>query len=97
VIVEDVKITRYTAVTRFATCGRLEVAKKARLIADVRAGDLVVRGLITGDVLVVRRVEVHKSGRIEGDVRARSLALHLGGIIEGACRIGPDAVPDIPD
>jgi cytoskeletal protein CcmA (bactofilin family) len=97
VIVEDVKLTRYTAVTRFATCGRLEVTKKARLVAEVRAGELVVKGSVTGDIVVTSRIEVYKTGRIEGALRARRLKLALGGTIEGPCRVGPEAVPEAPE
>jgi cytoskeletal protein CcmA (bactofilin family) len=96
VIIEDLKISGYTAVTRLATCGRIEVTKKGRLVATVRAGELIVKGTVSGEVLATTRVDVQRTGRLEGPLRARRLEVRLGGTVNGPCSIGDHAVPEVP-
>jgi len=43
VVIENLKISGYTAVTRLATCGTIEVTKKGRLVATSDGGALEVR------------------------------------------------------
>ena len=96
-VIEDLKISGYTAVTRLATCGRIEVTKKGRLVATVRAGELIVKGVVSGEVLATGRAEVLRTGRLEGPLRARRLAVRLGGTVNGPCSIGDHAVPEVPE
>jgi cytoskeletal protein CcmA (bactofilin family) len=96
VIIEDLKISGYTAVSRLATCGRIEVTKKGRLVATVRAGELIVKGTVSGEVLAIGKAEVQRTGRLEGPLRARTLAVRLGGTVNGPCQVGDDAVPEVP-
>ncbi len=97
VVIEDLKISGYTAVTRLATCGKVVVTKKGRLVATVRAGELIVKGTVSGEVLAVTRAEVLRTGTLEGPIRARRLAVQLGGTVNGPCRVGEDAVPEVPE
>jgi cytoskeletal protein CcmA (bactofilin family) len=97
VIIEDIKISGYTAVTRLVTCGRVLVTKKGHLVATVRAGELIVKGRMSGEALAVSRAEILPTGKLEGPLRSRRLVVHLGGIVNGPCIIGRDAVPEVPE
>ena len=44
VIIEDIKIKSYHAVVRLATAGRVEVGKKAQVVAKLRVNELIVHG-----------------------------------------------------
>ncbi len=43
------------------------------------------------------RAEVHRTGTLEGPIRARRLAVRLGGIVNGPCLVGENAVPEVPE
>jgi len=94
VIIEDMKIKAYHSVVRLATAGRVEVAKNAHVIAQVRVNELQVNGSVKGNITALERIKVSKKGSIVGDVACRSLAVEAGATLEGHFNIGPDAVPD---
>lgn len=93
VIIEDVKIKAYHAVVRLATAGKVEVAKNASVVAQVRVNELVVRGQVKGDVVALGRVQVDRKGSIEGDVCCRSLAVQPGARLSGHYVVRPDYAP----
>ena len=94
VIIEDMKIKAYHSVVRLATAGKVEVAKNAHVIAQVRVNELQVNGSVKGDVTALERIKISKKGSIVGDVASRTLAVEAGATLEGHFNIGPDAVPE---
>jgi DNA-directed RNA polymerase subunit RPC12/RpoP len=96
VIIEDLEIKTYHAVTRIATAGRVDVQKKGTLVADVRVKELSVEGQIRGDVIALGRVVVGKKATIEGDVSCRSLTVEPGAQLRGRFHVDPAFVPVPP-
>ena len=94
VIIEDLKIKAYHAVVRLATAGKVEIAKRAQVVAKVRVDELIVKGEVRGDIVALDRVEVSKQGRIEGDVSSRRLSVQPGARLCGFYRIEPGFVPE---
>jgi len=94
VIIEDVRIKGYHAVMRLATAGRVEVAKRAQVVAQVRVNDLAVEGGVKGDITAVGRVSIGKKGWIQGDVNCRSLAVQPGAALHGFYRVDPSFTPE---
>ncbi|MFQ5844456.1 MAG: polymer-forming cytoskeletal protein [Planctomycetota bacterium] len=92
-IIENMKIKAYHAVVRLATAGRVEVARKARLVAEVRVSELIVDGIVQGNVRAVERVVVGKKGRILGDVCTPRLLVQPGGQLSGQVQVGRSAAP----
>ena len=97
VIIEDLKIKAYHAVVRLATAGRVEILKKAQVVAQVRVNDLIVEGGVKGDVTALGVVKVGKKGSIQGDVSCRRLTVDLGATLQGFFRVDPEFVPQPPD
>ena len=93
VIIEDVKIKAYHAVVRLATAGKVEVAKNASVVAQVRVNELVVKGQVKGNVVALGRVQVDKKGSIEGDVSCQSLSVQPGARLCGHYVVRPDFAP----
>lgn len=94
VIIEDLKIKAYHAVMRLATAGRVEVLKKAQVVAQVRVNDLAVEGEVKGDVIALGHVVVGKKGKVTGDVSCRSLEVTPGAKLHGFYRVDPDFMPE---
>lgn len=93
VIIEDLKIKAYHAVVKLATAGRVEVAKRAQVVAKVRVHELIVKGEIKGDVIAVDRIEIAKQGSILGDVSCKRLEVQPGAKLSGFFRVEPDFEP----
>jgi cytoskeletal protein CcmA (bactofilin family) len=63
--------------------GDLVVGERGEIDGEIRVGRLFVSGLVKGEVHVSRRLSIHPSGRVEGEVHARALIIEEGGILEG--------------
>lgn len=93
VIIENVEIRAYHAVTRVATAGRVDVQKKGTLVADVRVNELSVEGKLKGNVVALDRVLVGKKASLEGDVCCRKLSVQPGARLQGHFRVDPGFAP----
>ena len=94
VIIEDLKIKAYHAVVKLATAGRVEIAKRAQVVAKVRVRDLIVKGEVKGDVVAVDRIEVTKQGAILGNVSCRRLEVAPGARLSGFFHVEPGFKPE---
>lgn len=90
VILEDFRIKTYHAVRLFVTCGDVLVERSGHIAAPIKVGNITIRGTVRGNIQARGTVEVGKTGRLTGDIRARHLVVRDGGIIVGRCHIGPD-------
>ena len=91
--VEDLKVDTYWAGAEYYTAGSIKVAKRAVLVAEVRAHDLEVQGEVKGPVKLRDNIRIGKKGRVIGDVTAASLKLDEGGVLVGRLSITPPERP----
>jgi cytoskeletal protein CcmA (bactofilin family) len=75
--------------------GTLVVGPQAVLRADVEAEEVVVAGVIEGDVAAARRLALLAGGRVAGSVRTARLSLADGSVLDGRCRTLGDAAFDV--
>lgn len=66
----------------------LIIAPTAQVEGSVKAEDLRVEGLVLGDIIDTRKVEIARGGRVLGNIQAQALVIHEGGLFEGRCRMG---------
>ncbi len=88
IILEDLKIRTYYAVSEFATSGDVIVEKKGFVIAPIRAGNVTVKGRVQGAIDARERVTIRKSGQLKGDVTAPILVIEDGASLDRFVRIG---------
>jgi cytoskeletal protein CcmA (bactofilin family) len=74
-----------------ASTGALVVGPQARLRAQIEVAELVLAGVLVGDVVAHRRVELLPGAELEGNITSPLLAIADGGRIVGHCRTGPEA------
>jgi cytoskeletal protein CcmA (bactofilin family) len=67
--------------------GFLMVETGAEVVADVKVGNLVVGGVIRGDVTVSERIELLPGGQIFGDIRCPNLIMAEGTGFRGRCEM----------
>lgn len=95
--IENYQIRRYHPVREIRTCGDVVVEKRGHVPAPILAENLVVRGKVDGDVTVLGSVSIDGTGRIQGDVRAKLLAVSDGGEIDGFVNVGSSPEPPVSE
>ena len=61
----------------------LVISEKAKVSGRVRAGHVIINGLVTGPVESEELLELQPKARIVGDVRYEALEMHQGATIDG--------------
>ncbi len=65
------------------TSDKLIVGERGQIHADIKVGETEVYGKISGNVDSKKRVEIHATGRIQGEVRTPVLVIEEGGVLDG--------------
>lgn len=69
----------------------LVVGEAARIDADVTCGTIIVHGEVNGNIQAKTGVEVHRSGKVRGDLETPSLMIERGALFQGASRMDSGA------
>lgn len=97
VVCEDYTIKSYHAVRNFATCGNVVIESKGHVVAPIRASSLIVRGLVRGDILARKVIEIGSTGEVQGDVESPRLIIHDGAKLSGTYKISRNGTPKKPE
>ena len=77
----------------------LTVGPNGNVNADVKAKNITVLGRLTGNVFAGERIEIRKTGSLEGDVTSRRIVIEDGAVFRGSIDIvkpEPPAVKVVP-
>ncbi|HKI12820.1 MAG TPA: polymer-forming cytoskeletal protein [Candidatus Acidoferrum sp.] len=70
---------------------KLTVGKKAKITADIEAGDVVVYGYVKGNVRAKGRVEIKKDGYVVGNLTTAQIMIEDGADFKGTIEIDRSA------
>lgn len=72
------------------TAGYVSVERKAdvQCYRRVTVGSIDIKGRMTGEIVATGAVNIHKTGVLDGNVTAKSIAIEKGGIFSGGLVIG---------
>jgi cytoskeletal protein CcmA (bactofilin family) len=73
--------------------GPLTLAAGGHWKGTLKANDIVVAGVVEGDVVAKQRVEILGSARVTGSLAGNSIAVAEGAIIEGEIKVMNGAAP----
>ena len=73
--------------------GPLTLADGSRWRGTIRATDIVVAGIVEGDVLARQRVEIAGTARVTGSLQGNSIAVAEGAVIEGEIKVTSGSTP----
>jgi cytoskeletal protein CcmA (bactofilin family) len=83
--------------------GPLWIGPRANVEARVETDELVVAGVLAGEVRASRRIALEGTARVRGELATPSFSLAEGAVLEGRCsagqrseRVGSSPAPD-PD
>ncbi len=70
--------------------GKVIIGQTGHVKTDVKAGTIVIGGLIEGNVYATKQVNLLATGKLLGDIITPSLIVEEGVIFEGNCIINKD-------
>ncbi|HEX5047676.1 MAG TPA: polymer-forming cytoskeletal protein [Gammaproteobacteria bacterium] len=73
--------------------GPLTLADGGRWKGTIKATDIVVAGVVEGDVVARQRVEIAGTARVSGSLSGNSIAVAEGAVIEGEIRVTSGIAP----
>jgi cytoskeletal protein CcmA (bactofilin family) len=68
--------------------GELIVGAGGRVDANVDVSVVIVQGIVNGDLIASRRVELGRAAKVTGNIQTPSLVIEQGATFEGACKMG---------
>jgi len=71
--------------------GNVTIGEKGRVEADIEAASIQVAGLVKGNLTGADRVVLLESGRVEGNITARSVSLENGCHFKGSIDMQTDS------
>ena len=81
---------------RVNTSDTLVVGETGDLQADIEAGTVICRGKMRGTIVASKKVEMHPSSKIVGDVQTPALSIELGAMLDGNCNMtGSNKIVDL--
>ena len=66
----------------------LTIGDGATVVADLMAKHVIIGGKVTGNVVGATKVEIKKSGAVEGDITAPKFAMEDGAVLSGKVDTG---------
>ncbi|MBF0254841.1 MAG: polymer-forming cytoskeletal protein, partial [Candidatus Omnitrophica bacterium] len=63
--------------------GTLTIGETAMVKARIRGERVILKGEMIGDLTASRSLEIHRSGRLVGDLETPSLSMHTGAVLQG--------------
>ena len=73
--------------------GPLTLADGGRWKGTLKANDVVIAGVVEGDVIARQRVEILGTARVTGSLSGNSIAVAEGAVIEGEIKVTSGAAP----
>lgn len=65
----------------------LTVGAQGQVKADIEVSRAVIQGAITGNITARERIEIHKTGKVMGDLVAPGIAIEDGAYFKGSIEI----------
>jgi cytoskeletal protein CcmA (bactofilin family) len=76
--------------------GTLVIEEMGQVHAQVEVGVCIVRGNLNGDINGRTRVEIHRTGRVQGDMVTPVLVVEEGAVFNGAVKMPQEDAIELP-
>ena len=63
----------------------LIVGEKGEIVADIKAGTVICKGKIRGTIVASKRIEIHSTSEVLGNIKTPSLFIEAGSVFDGQC------------
>ncbi len=65
----------------------LLIGEHAIVPADIKVGAMEIHGRVFGNIEAKRRIEIHPTGRVRGDIHTPVLIITAGSVFDGRCQM----------
>ena len=65
----------------------LIIGETGHLVAEISAGTVICMGRVEGTVMASKKVEIHSTSKVVGNVKSPALYIELGGVLDGSCNM----------
>ena len=76
--------------------GCLTIGAEANIEADLVVRDVIIAGLVEGNVDASGKVEIRPGGTLRGDLRTQCIQIHDGAVMVGSVNMGEDRLASEP-
>ena len=73
----------------------LIVGETGNLTAEIIAGSVICQGKIKGTIIAKKKIEMHASSQITGNIQSPALHMELGAVLNGNCDMSGNNEPKI--
>ena len=63
----------------------LIIGETGHLMAEIIAGTVICMGRVEGTIVASKKVEIHSTSKILGNIKSPAIDIELGGILDGNC------------
>ena len=63
----------------------LIIGESGHLMAEIHAGTVICMGRVEGTIVASKKVEIHSTSKILGNIKSPAIDIELGGILDGNC------------
>lgn len=70
-----------------STSGTLLVGANGKVDANIEVAIATIHGTVNGDIIASQRLEIGRSGKVNGNIQTPSLVIEQGALFEGSCKM----------
>ena len=70
---------------QISTNDTLIIGETGDVVADIAAGVFICKGRMKGTIVASKKIEMHPSSKIIGNVQTPALNIELGAVLDGNC------------
>tara|TARA_B100001123_G_C15201381_1_gene983498 strand:- start:551 stop:979 length:429 start_codon:yes stop_codon:yes gene_type:complete len=74
----------------------LIIGETGHLMAEISAGTVICMGRVEGTIVASKKVEIHSTSKILGNIKSPAIDIELGGILDGNCNMSGKETKIIP-
>ena len=63
----------------------LIIGESGHLMAEIHAGTVICMGRVEGTIVASKKVEIHSTSKVLGNIKSPAIDIELGGILDGNC------------
>lgn len=85
---------------RVHRAGTMIIGSKGVVVGDLEAREVIIGGILEGNVVVDGRIEIQAAASVHGDIKATAMLFHEGATVNGHVsvdhRVTPEVVEEAP-
>ena len=74
----------------------LIIGESGHLMAEIHAGTVICMGRVEGTIVASKKVEIHSTSKVLGNIKSPAIDIELGGILDGNCDMSGKETKVVP-